>query len=125
MGCPLYYDETVVNKIADDLTQWMEEDEERFWLKDFFNKRKIRDEDRYEWIEKYPYFKDSYQRVLSIQESRIFQGAMKRTYTEGMTKFALINNHNWKIDKQNITVVEIPDLLKEIQNKSKDLIKDK
>lgn len=93
-GRPLIYDDETINKYADEFEAWME-DENHYWLKDFFLDRKLRPQLMTEWAAKHQRFSDVVIRARQLQEGRMFKGAMSGLYNPMMTKLGLTNHHQW------------------------------
>jgi hypothetical protein len=128
-GRPLTYTKEFLDNIADEFLQWMEEDDSRFWLKDFFIDRRMHTQKIGEWVERSEKFRSAYLIAKELQERRMVAGGMKNQYNSNITKFALVNNHAWVSDKSETKVSgdaqnPLAFLLQSTDGKSKDLVKE-
>jgi len=123
------YSDVDIEKFGDELLVWMHEDDSRVWLKDFFIEKGINKTRRAEWAKENERFRYSYEIAKDIQESRIFKGAMVGVYKENISKFCLVNNHEWVSEKSETklssdSVNSFACFLRSIDGNSKDLIHD-
>lgn len=93
-GRPPKFNEEEVNKFAIELVEWMKQPG-NWWLKMFCLERDIDADCMSEWAVKYPVFRGAYNLAMEWQESKIVQSGMMGTFNSNITKFTLINKHNW------------------------------
>lgn len=95
-GRPEDYTTEVIEKMADELIEWIDSDESHFWYKDFCLKKRINPKYMALWAKKNDRFRIALDHAKYMQESRIFKGSMTNNYNSSMSKLALTNWHEWK-----------------------------
>jgi DNA-packaging protein gp3 len=126
-GRPRKYTTEYIENLADVLIEWLQ-DENNYWFKDFCIERKIDPDFMTIWAKENEKFAGAYKLAKSIQESRIFKGAMIDSFNASLSKFALMNCHGWT-DKQETKVSgdssnPLSFVLSQIDGKTKDLVSD-
>ena len=126
-GRPRKYSTEDIERFADSLMEWLE-DQENYWFKDFCIKHKIDPDILPMWAKENEKFAGCFKFAKSIQESRIFKGAMIDSFNSSISKFALINHHGW-VDKQETKVSgdssnPLAFVYSQIDGTTKDLVED-
>jgi hypothetical protein len=93
-GRPKKYTEEFINKQADDLLEWMKI-EGNIYFEKFLLDQSISPQRMTEWASVNKRFSEAYRIALLYQEYKLKDGATKKNYSEGFTKFMLINNHGY------------------------------
>lgn len=122
-GRPTYYTDEFIEKLADELDIWIQ-DESRTWLNQFFHDKKINPDYGSTWDKKNSRFSSSYRNALKIQESRIYVGALKNKFNSKMACFGLMNNHGWTEKAEQKISGDAANPLAILFNQSKELISD-
>lgn len=91
-GRPKIYTEEFINKQADGLLEWLI-NPDNIYFEEFLLDQNIHPKAMYEWIKVNERFNDAYEIAHSRQKQRLLKGATKKEFSEGFTKFVLINNH--------------------------------
>lgn len=76
------------------LLKWLEKPENIF-VKGFAIERKYHSSMFNEWCERYPSFALLYAQAKEIQEQKLLLGGMTGKYKEQITKFVLVNHHDY------------------------------
>jgi hypothetical protein len=93
-GRPKIYTKEVIEKFADELEIWLE-DEENYWFNKFCHQKKIHPKKMSEWAAENERFREVLELARSIQEERVFSGSMINKYNSNMSKMHLTNHHGW------------------------------
>lgn len=94
------YPPGIIDEIADEMLEWMQK-KENLWLKNFFSEKKIVHSMVDKFKIKSPYFQEKYELAMQVQEGKIVVGSLHRKFDQGMSKFALMNNHGWVNKNEN------------------------
>lgn len=93
---PLKYTEEVVVDIANRLIKWMDKAEDNIFVKEFAVENRYSNSDFDDWARKYTSFRLIYTQAKQKQEIKLLKGGLKGKYKEQMTKFVLVNHHDYK-----------------------------
>ncbi|MHA1410783.1 MAG: hypothetical protein ACTSQY_10840 [Candidatus Odinarchaeia archaeon] len=104
---PKIYTDEVVIDLMRELVRWLEEDEERFWIKDFAIMKKFPSDYFRRWAKEIPECEDLMRRAKDIQETRLLKGALdkKKGWNFAFVIFVLKNVAGYK-DKQEVVSTE-------------------
>ena len=94
------YTDEEIEKLGDELLEWMESDPKNLWFKDFCVNKRISGQRISEFAEKNEYFRWLLSFCKDIQESRMFKAGTSRTINPAMFILGLKNNHKWQDQHQ-------------------------
>ena len=95
MGRPLEYTDEFIRNEADELLKWIKQDGNIFMIK-FAALRDYSPQRHNEWCKSNSYFSEIYSRAKRIQEYKLLEGGILGHHKEQMSKFVLVNHHDYK-----------------------------
>lgn len=91
-------------KLGNELIEWMYSSADNIFFEEFLlGKRLYRGKIR-KLRDRFPSFGILIEEAKQIQENKIVKGGLKRKFSEGMSKFLLINNHDGYSEKKDINL---------------------
>ena len=99
-GRPVKWTPEAIEAEGEALLAWLQEDESRFWVKDFAIHRRYSSQRFSEWSKMCPEFSEAYARAMDVQESRIIRKGWDGR-GQSLAIFVLKNNHAWR-DTQEV-----------------------
>jgi len=110
--------ENEIKSLADELHDWMVQDNKNLWFKDFLFEKKISNQRVSEFATNNPYFAFMLDLCKNRQESLMFKLGTSKATNPAMFILGLKNNHGWKDYQENVTGV-IPEIIINVRdNKS-------
>ena len=122
-GAPRKYDDAFIEKLADELDEWLK-DEKNCYLGKFFDIKGLNPDYGVDFSAINEKFSRSYYRAKKSQETRIYVGALNNKYNARIAEFGLMHNHGWATKAENKVTATVS-LPVEIFNQTKELIDDK
>lgn len=125
-GRPRKYSLQDIERFADEFMEWLK-DSSHIWIKDFTLEKQIDPDLMSEWAVESEKFNGVLKFAKKKQESLLCNGALTKTFSEGFTKFVLVNHHEgWKEKSETTLLGDAANPLSFIINstdgKTKDLI---
>lgn len=93
-GRPKKYTEEFINRQADELIIWLREPKNIFF-EDFLLDQDLNPQLMAIWAKENDKFSSAYDIAYQRQASRIKNGAITKDFSDGFSKFILINNHGY------------------------------
>jgi hypothetical protein len=124
-GRPRVYDEEFIDKEADALYEWLNEDTGAIYFKEFAFLRGYAPSKLLIFSERSEKFREALDMAHQWQELQLSKGGITKEFAEGFTKFVLARNHGW-VEQKNINITSntpIPAWVEEATGASKDLVK--
>lgn len=124
-GTPETYTDEIIEKYADELLEWIK-DPSHIFAKQFSLEKMIHPDCMQRWSKKNEKFRRAYNISVAMQELKINQGALTKTFDSGFSKFLLINNHGYSDKTESKVQVEgtFKSILQEIEGKSENLVQE-
>ncbi len=122
-GRPKKWDEKSLDELAESLDKWMDiaiESKKEFWWQDWAFEVGANPDKLLRYAEESPRFRRSYERAKAWQAHIVQRYALTKKFSEGFSKFFLINRYpdHWK--GASITKEDAKDILKEASELVKD-----
>lgn len=122
-GRPKKWTSGCLDELADSLDKWLENavaSKKEFWWQDWcFEVGTIPDKVK-KFADEHPRFRRSYERAKAWQAHIVQKGALHKQFSEGFSKFFLINRYPEEWKGASITKEDAKDLLKEASELVKD-----
>jgi hypothetical protein len=75
-----------LERLAEDMTKWVDESEDNLVISQFFHSRKINVQNLYRWLPKSESLREAHSYVMARLGSRREVGALKKEYDSGMVR---------------------------------------
>ena len=95
IGREKIHTEEFIQNEANALLEWIKQ-EDNIFIATFAASRDYSRQRYEEWRKSSQYFSDCYARAKEIQEAKLLHGGILGKYKEQMTKFCLVNHHDYK-----------------------------
>ena len=96
MGRPKEYTAEFIQNEADEMINWFNKSESNVFLIKFATLRGYSKQRFSEWAKSNPYFSEQFTRAKEIQEARLLEFGLNGRHKEQMSKFVLVNHHDYK-----------------------------
>lgn len=98
-----WMDEKKLKRIATELIDWAKNQPDATQLQKFFDLRGMAQPNVRDWRIKWPWFEARCTHAKNIIASRLFDGGLVKSYSEGLVKLALpMNSEEWKEESNRV-----------------------
>ncbi len=127
-GAKKIYTDEILNQYAEEFERWWN-NPFNVWFKDFALEKKILPKHMSEWASRHDRFREAYEYAKEMQEARLANGSLKRTFHDAACARVLAHSHGWTKDG-NTTIVNnnidpYQKLMNTITDNSKDLVNER
>lgn len=127
-GAPELWTEEKLNELADEFTKWWH-NPYNVWFKDFALEKYLHPNVLALWAHKNDRFKAAYEYAKEMQQTRLVNGSLKRTFHDAACARVLAHSHGWS-KEGNTTIVNnnidpYQKLMNNVTDNSKDLVNER
>jgi hypothetical protein len=116
MARPKKYTTEYLNKLANDLMVFME-NEKNYWLKDFCIANKFPSQDLSRFAKENKEFCEALKKAKDLQESKFVKMGLDKKNNPAFVIFALKNIANWRDKREDtVTIQDLSQIKKDLEN---------